>query len=826
MKKLQTQLILIGMFMSSSVFSQTGGQISGNVTDKSQKNIEAATVSLLKIKDSSIIKTEISNKEGKFQFSGISQGTFLISLSAVGHKTYFSNPFTLISADYNFSLGTIQLQEDSRDLKAVVVISRKPFIEQKIDKMVINVDAAVTNVGSTALEVLEKSPGITVDRDGNISLKGKQQVLVMMDGRPTYLGHAELTNLLKSMPASSIDQIEIMTNPPAKYDAAGNSGVINIKTKKNKQAGFNGSVTLSYGQGRYWKTNDNFNLNYRTGKFNFFANGSYNKWNGFQELDILRKFKNAGSKELNAIFEQTSHMRSISDNYTLKIGADYYLTKKTTLGFVTTGFINPETFTSKNTSYLKNPEAITDSIVYATSSNESRWKNGSVNLNIRHEFDSTGRELTADLDYITYKATSAQSFVNTTYNPDWMQQHEEILRGDLPVNIDIYSAKIDYAQTIGKGVKFETGWKSSYVETDNSAFYYNIYDSGESVDYSKTNRFLYKENINAVYVNFNKQFKKVGVQTGMRYENTNYKGKQYGNPQRPDSSFSKSYGSLFPTVFISYKASEKHQWGINYGRRIDRPAYQDLNPFMFFLDNYTYQSGNPFIRPQFSDNVELSHTFKGILTTTLNYSYTKDFQTETFEQEKLPNGEEGYATIVRQGNIGKRQNAGIAVSAQVPVNKWWTAILYTNLNYNKFSGEVNNELVNVEAFNLLVNINNQFKFEKGWSAELSGWYRTKGVEGQIILEPFGQVSAGVSKQIIKGKATVKLSVRDIFYTQQVEGNINFNNTEAYFKNRRDSRVANISFVYRFGKQVNGTQSRKKSGGASDEQNRVKVGNNG
>jgi outer membrane receptor protein involved in Fe transport len=444
---------------------------------------------------------------------------------------------------------------------------------------------------------------------------------------------------------------------------------------------------------------------------------------------------------------------------------------------------------------------------------------------MRHQFDSSGREFSVDLDYVTYRSATDQNFTNSTYNNNWELQHEEYLRGDLPVNIDIYSVKMDYAQQIAKKVKMETGVKSSYVETDNSAYYYNIYGNGESVDYSKTNQFLYKENINAAYVNFSSQFKKFGVQAGLRYEHTHIEGLQYGNPVNKDSAFTRNYGSLFPTVFLSYNASKDHQWGLNYGRRIDRPAYQDLNPFLFFLDNYTYQSGNPFMKPQFTDNIELSHTFKGFLTTTMNYSYTKDFQTETFEQEKLPNGEDGYATIVRQGNIGTRNNGGIAVSAQMPVKKWWTLILYTNLNYSKFSGMLNEEMINVEATNLLVNINNQFKFNKGWAAELSGWYRTKGVEGQILIDPMGQMSAGVTKQIMKGKGTVKLSVRDIFYTQQVSGTIDFQNTAAKFDNARDSRVVNLSFVYRFGKPIKGEQPRKKAGGAEEELNRVKHGNN-
>jgi hypothetical protein len=325
-------------------------------------------------------------------------------------------------------------------------------------------------------------------------------------------------------------------------------------------------------------------------------------------------------------------------------------------------------------------------------------------------------------------------------------------------------------------------------------------------------------------VNFSKQIKKWGFQAGLRYEHTYIRGLQYGNPTVADSSFTRSYGNLFPTAYISYQASKNHQCGLNYGRRIDRPAYQDLNPFLFFLDKYTYQSGNPFIRPQYSDNIELSHTFKGFLTTTLNYGYTSDFMTETFEQATLPNGDDSYATIVRQGNIGHRHTAGIAVSAQVPVKKWWTAILYTNLNYNQFNGLLNDERVNVEATNLLVNVNNQFRFKKGWSGEISGWYRTKGVEGQIMIDPLGQLSLGVAKTILKEKGTLKLNVRDVLYTQKVYGTINFQSTEASFYQVRDSRVATFTFTYRFGKPIKGTKTRK-TGGAGDEQNRVKIGNN-
>lgn len=800
-------------FFSAGFAQQPGGVITGTVSDDAQKPLESATVSLL-APDSSIRKTLSTGTDGQFAFNDLSAGAYLLKISAVGRQTWYSSSIAVTGKAV--ALPGVVLKPANRELGAVTVTARKPFIEQKIDRTVVNVEAAVTNAGATAMEVLEKAPGVMIDKDGNISLKGKQGVMVMMDGRPSYLTGEQLNNLLKSMPASSIDQIEIITNPSAKYDAAGNSGIINIKTKKNRQGGLNGSVTLNYGQGVYWKTNNSFNLNYRTKKFNLFANGGYSVWNSFQRLDINRRFLSDESKELTGIFDQTSKMYNKNSNYTMKAGADYYLSDKSTIGIVWNGGISPEDQHGRNTSELMNPFGRIDSMLFANSKNTDRWKNNSLNLNFRHQFDSLGQELTADVDLIKYGSRAEQLFNNTIADPDGKERYTESLQGRLPVDINIYTAKVDYTRPLGKNGKLETGLKGSYVNTDNEANYANLVNQQWEADWRKSNHFQYRENIGAAYLNYNKQWKKWGLQSGLRYEYTRYTGDQNGNPTRTDSSFTRSYGSLFPTVFLSYKANDKNQFAVSAGRRIDRPAYQNLNPFMFFLDKYTYGQGNTYLRPQFTNNLELTHTYNSFLTTTLNYSYTKDFFAETFE----PAGE---AVIVRQGNIGKRQNAGVSVSAQVPVNKWFTTILYSNYNYTLFEGMLNGEMLKVSAGNLLFNVNNQFKFNKGWSAELSGWYRTKGVEGQILINDMGAASAGIAKQVLKNKGTVKLNVRDIFYTQQASGDINFKNTLAHFRNSRDSRVMNLSFVYRFGKPVKDARQRKSNGGAGDEQNRVKMG---
>lgn len=807
---LLTTLILLTLSLSS--VAQNGrSNIFGRVGDQEQKPLTAASVGLLRSADSSVLKMAVSDKDGVYRFENIPEGKYLVSISAAGFAKGWSQVFTTTAGESEVPV--INLKISSKELGQVTVTAQRPMVEQKIDRTVLNVEASVTNVGANALEVLEKAPGVQVDKDGNISLKGKQGVMVMLDGRPSYLSGAELAAMLRGMQASQLDQIEIMTNPPAKFDASGNSGIINIKTKKNKMKGFNGNLTAGYGQGVYSKTNESLNLNYRNGKFNLTGVYSFGRNNNFQELTIHRRYKNDDGST-NAIFEQTSLMRRRNMNNNLKIGLDYYLTQKTTLGLTVSGFYNVNSNMMDNNSYLQDPGAKLDSIVNANSYIRETWKNGSVNMNLRHQYDSTGKEITIDLDYIRYDAGNNQNFINTTYNPDFVKKYDERLRGDLPIDISIYSAKMDYTLPLKKGAKLEFGMKSSYVQTDSRANYFILDASYWKTDYTKTNFFEYKENINAAYVSLNKQLtKKLGVQAGLRFENTNYKGFQYGNPNKTDSSFDRTYNNLFPTVYFSYAADKKNQLGLSFGRRIDRPAYQNLNPFLFFIDKYTYNAGNPFLRPQYSNNVELTHIFSGKLTTTLNYSKTSNLFSETFDQE-------GYATIVRQGNIGRRENMGVAVSLQLPVTKWFNTMLYTNYNYTMFRGKLYGDDINIEAGTLMINMNNQFKFNKGWSAELSGWYRTKGVEGQILLSDMGMLSAGVAKQIFKTKGSIKFNIRDIFLTQVPQGNINFEKTEVKFRNLRDSRVANITFTYRFGKPLKVVAGQRKKGSTNEEQNRV------
>jgi len=794
--------------------------ISGNVVGGGgQKIIDAATISLFKAKDSVLFKISLTDKTGNYLFEHVPFGKYYILASSTGHLQTYSHMLEINNIS-PVTVSTLQLTTVLKTLKGVTVIGKKPFIERKIDRTVINVDAAITNAGTTALEVLEKSPGVTVDKDGNISLKGKQGVLIMVDGRPSYLSGQELANLLKNMPSSAIDQIEIMTNPSAKYDAAGNSGIINIKTKKNKLKGLNGNLSTGITQSRYTKTNNSLNLNYRTGKVNVFGNYNYSYWQGFTDLYILRNFRNTDTKNLETIFDQQSDMQYNGQWSNLKLGMDFYANKKTTAGMVVSGFLNPSRNTGVNTTLLENAGGVVDSIVDAGNSERGRSNNLSINFNLRHSFDTTGKEFTVDVDYLTYYQARSQFFENRYLNPDYSERRPlGQLKGTLPATINIYSAKTDFTFPLKKAAKIETGLKSSYVTTDNDALYQNNTPDGYITDDGKTNHFIYKENINAAYVNYSRQIKKWGLQAGLRAENTNAQGHQVGNTTKPDSSFTKNYVNLFPTVYVNYEANKKNTFSINYGRRVDRPAYRDLNPFYYFLDEYTYAVGNTLLQPQFTDNIELSHTYNGFLTTTINYSKTNQVFSDVLKQITSER-----KTFQTKENIASKTNMGLALSAYFRATKFLTTNIYSNVVHDNYKGALDGGYLNVNNIMFFANISNQLKFKKGWSAEVSGFYRSRGIESQIVIDPLWRLDAGLQKEVLKNKGTLKLSIRDIFASQNFSGYVKYRDIDVYLKNQHDTRNTSLTFSYRFGKPLQNQQPRK-TGGASDEQNRVKTGGN-
>jgi hypothetical protein len=812
--KLLLILTLLTFLTSNITQAQTsGGKITGSVVDETKKPLDGATVILLMAKDSAVVSTQLANPDGSFNFQNLKDNTYRVIVTYIGYKNYRGDQVT-INQERTVKLPPIVLLSNGKTLNGVAVTAQRSYIQQKVDRTVVNVGALMSNTGANALEVLEKTPGVLVDADGNITFKGKSGVLIMIDDKPTYLSATNLAAYLKSLPSSSLDQIELMDNPPAKYDAAGNAGVINIKTKKNTKDGLHAVVSADYAQGFYGRTDESVNLNYRINKVNLFANVAYNQNRTFRRLEIDRDYIDANGNTTSSL-KDISYFRPISHNTNIKAGMDYYISPKTTWGIVYTGNISPDHDSSPVYSLLYGANGELDSTITTLNTSKNKFTSNGINLNYTHKFDSTSRQVSFDLDYIHDISQSNQLFVNNTFLPDGTLTNSTTLNDNLPSNINIYSAKVDYTHPLGAKAKFEAGAKSSYVNTDNAANYFNVVNGVESVDYNNTNRFLYKENINAAYVNFNKNFGRFSLQSGLRLENTNGNGHQLGNAQRPDSSFVNHYVNLFPTAYLSYNldTTAHHVLVVSYGRRIGRPNYGSLNPFTFFVDEFTYFSGNPFLKSQFTDNYKLAYSFRNLFTVAMAYNYTSNVQGETIHRDSN-------VFISTTGNIGHQKTLDFSVNTNFQPTKWWSVNLYAEVYRNTYQGEFYTGYLDQSKVTFSGNGSNQFTLSKTWSAEVSGFFDSGGTYGQFVTLPKGMLNAAIQKKILNNKASIKLNVRDILHSFSPSGTItNIAGANATFHNFVDTRVATLSFTYSFGKSLNVPQKRS-IGGAESEQDRA------
>ncbi len=783
------------------------------VLDEQKNPLPGSTVHLQKT-DSIAVHSGIADESGIIEFMDLNAGKYRVQASQAGYQDGYSS---WIDLEKNTSFSDIMiLKAKSRELQTVTVVSKKPPIQFLPDKTVVNPDASITNAGATIMDVLEKSPGITVARDGNIIMKGKPAVTVLIDGKPTQLSGADLQSYLSGISASQVDVIELIENPGAKYDASGNAGIINIKLKSNKLRGFNGSLNLSVGQGKYSKTGNSINLNYRNGKMNWFMNYGMRASREKMEMVTLRKYFDTNNED-SVLLKQPNVNKSRHTGHNLKTGFDFFVNNKTTLGLVFNGGLFKRNSNAFAPIDWMGPDYQVDSSINTWGENNTEFKRGGVNLNVKHKIDEQS-ELTADIDYVKFTIHGDQNYQTQLSAPGSIV---EATKGDFPSKLDIITAKVDYSRRF-KNFLLETGLKTAINKTDNLAdFYYNN-GSNWQPDLSRSNHFLYDESISAAYVSVDAENGKWHWQTGLRYEMTSYDARQLGNAIVKDSSFKRDYGSLFPTAFVSYQADSNHMVTLRMGRRIDRPPFQNLNPFLRVLNKYTYEGGNPFIKPQYTWNFSVGHTYKQKFTTEISYSYLKDYFSQIFFIDSNSSNVNKNIIIYTRGNVGSFQNFGITETFQQPITKWWNLTAVAVFNHKIIKGMVWAPL-EARISQLNISINNQFQLKKGWALELSGYYQTKSqIDLQEWLKPQGELNFGVSKQVLKNKGTVRLNIRDITYFQNYSGYSTFQNSFEPFDIKWDSRVVRLSFSWRFGKAMKPIQ--RSEGGATEELNRVGSGN--
>lgn len=822
MKAISKLLTLSMLLVSSSYMAQAQhsngpinekGKINGIVTRTDSKPVEFATVTLLRAKDSTLVKGAIADVAGKYEFEGIKEGKYLVAAVNMGMKKNFSAQFTVNGSPVK--VPALVLSEDSRNLKEVNVTGKRPFIEQKADKMVVNVENSIVAAGGTAMEVLQQSPGVQVDKDDNISMRGKNGVIIMIDGKPTNMSAQDVAQLLKNMPSSNVDQIELIANPSAKYDAAGNAGIINIKLKKNSNFGTNGSVNIGGGQGKLPKLNGGLNLNHRNKHINVYGSYNYNYNRNFEQLDILRDNQESKGR---MVFDQKSYMDKTSHYHGGKAGLDYFINKNHTLGvMVNLGKSTWEGLNESNT-WIGNGENI-DSSLLTKGINTSNWNRQSYNINYKGKLDSTGKEINIDLDYSrNNEDQNNQLFSSFRDASGKIHFRGDTTRSLQPSTINIKTIKIDYTHPLKKDAKIEAGIKLSFVDSDNDSRFDTLKGTNWIYDVNRSNHFLYKENVNAAYLNYSKQFKKLGIQAGLRAEHTHVTGNSLTLNQINDT----TYLNFFPSVFLSYNANKNHQWGVSYSRRLNRPSYDDLNPFEFYIDRYTKAGGNPNLRPQYSSNFDLTHTFKSFLTTAIGYSHTKDMLSRILEAGVDPKTGDTTIVVYRYMNVATRDNVNLNISAPVPITKWWNSFTTISVFYNVFETVVNEEQIKRASGGFFGQTQHTFTLGKGFTSELSFYYNSTQIsqEGLFKMNPMYSFNGGISKQILKKKGTIRFNVNDIFNTNRFGGTYNTTNRALVLANRWDSRQFRASFSYRFGNS-NVKEARNRKTGLEDELNRVK-----
>jgi hypothetical protein len=781
--------------------------IKGKVLNEQGKPLAGVIVLLLDSSAQNVVKSCISNQEGQFIISIQQAGDYTLSIKSSTYAPALPQKIEYMS---DVTLPDIKLLSLTKQLKEVNIVAEKPLIEVKGGKIIMNVKQSIGAAGASVFDMIQRAPSVSIDNNDNIALRGKQGVQIMLDGKPMIVQGSELANLLKSMPATAIEKVELMSNPDAQYDAAGTGGIINLKSKKEKRQGYNGTAQLGLGQGVYNKSNSGLNLNYRKDKINVFLNSAISLRKGFNQLDLDRIF--IKDNDYNGSYKQDNYAVIRLQNYSINSGVDYSLSKKTTVGMATSFAKTSYTFDGVNNGRLYDSLESYRSYFLSNNHQKNSASNYALNTNLRHTFDSLGCSFSFDADYARFNTDNGQTQATDYFFPNGNQEKPRyVLDGTMKGYTEILAVKSDYVHPLNSSSKMEAGFKLSTVVSDNKPDFYDASSAIKIFDSGKSNHFIYHENISAAYLNYNKDWKAWSLQAGLRYEHTRAKGDQLTNGQN----FDRNYGQLFPNIITSYTASSKHQFSLSLSRRIDRPNYQQLNPFKNYIDPTSIHQGNPYLNPSFSYSAELAHTFSNRFSTSITFSKTDAVITQVIilDEQKI--------TLVTDRNLATNRLYSFNGNYPFKIFKWWSSIESFSFYYSIYEGNLSNTPLRTGIPTAYLSTNNTFTFPKNWSAELNSWFSSDQRYGYMYLRPMYAINLGVQKQFWNNNATLKISLTDIFRAQNPTGITQFSNYLETFVVTRDTRTINCSFSYRFGNSK--WQRQRREGGADEERRRAGTG---
>jgi outer membrane receptor protein involved in Fe transport len=689
------------------------------------------------------------------------------------------------------------------NLKEVSIQSRQPVIQEKADRTVVDVEKMNTT-GDNALDVLKRAPGIKLDKDENIVLKGRTGINIMIDGKMTYMTGIQLTTYLKSLPATVLSKIELMSSPPSSFDAAGSAGIINIKLKRNRIKGVNGNANLGGGYGKYEKVNGGVNLNYNTGKVSTYLRLNAGHYNSYNRLVLNRTIDDMQ-------FNQVNLWRPITNSTWYTTGADYFANDRHTFGVMIKGDGSPYKSNSYSNSLSYDKNGNVTGKVNALNPQKNTSNNHAYNLNYRFNVDSSGRELGFDADYVAYNNSRDEHFTNTYYNGNDVSLGDPVqLRNYSSGDVSIYALKLDYVHPFSKSLKAEVGLKTSWVTTKSDARFDSLKTFGWVNAANRTNTFVYHEHINAAYISLSKSFKNIELKGGVRAEQTLGDGTSSSTNVLID----RKYWQLFPTLFATWKLDSINLINAKFSRRINRPSYSSLNPFVMYSDPYTAIKGNPFLLPSYSNNIELTYSFKNFRVLSFNVSRTTNVISEVITQNDVTK-----ESISSPKNLSKSTSVYLATGSPFDVTKWWNTNNELAGSYDALKSPVQGSDYNFSRFSWSVSSDNTFTLPKDFQLSLTGNYSSPSINGLFRSLAYYQVDLGAKKTFMNKKATISFKLNDVFNTAKFRAFLKYNNVNTYWQNEWESRKFSLNLSLKFGNMKIKTARNRKTGTA-EEQGRV------
>ncbi|WP_423147521.1 TonB-dependent receptor domain-containing protein [Rubrolithibacter danxiaensis] len=769
--------------------------IRGKITQLSNLPLESVSVLLVQASDSTLVKSAVSGKQGEFEFSNLKAAKYTVITTHIGFNKKRSGPYDLTKKSILDI--SIQLTPLNQGLAAVTVTEKKPFLEIKPGKVIVNVNNSVISSGNNALEILKRAPGVQINQD-NIYLRGKNTALVMIDGHTVYFDSENLSNLLQNIQSSSIERIELISNPQSMYDSGGPAGIINIQLKKGHSVGFNGSISSGAGYGDDYKLNSGLDLNYRKGRFNIFGIYSYNNNKQPQTTALNRSVI---YKSLLTQFDIDNIDNKLRDNNNYKLGFDYYLDKNNTVGIQYTGLYNSFKSVEENQSIISN-NSVFDSLIHTNSFEKRRIASNAFNLNYNGKMFNNKGEIHLDVDYLKYNRHSKESLDYQYFNREnTLLRPAEYIEYTSPAAFDIRSAKLDYSYNLSTHSDLDIGFKSSSVKSDNDRDFRQLENGSLRLNASLSNRFLFQENIHSAYLNYSLDYEKNSLELGLRAEKTITKGESLAGVAH----LSRNYTGLFPNLQWTTTVNKNNKVLFSYSRRIGRPAYEDLNPFLYFLDKYTYREGNPYLKPEYSNKFEISHLYKQKYATTLRYTSVKDASYIIMEQNDSLK-----VTRNIKRNFDRQYTFSLEFNTPLKFTSWWTGNLnieglYSYFNYNNTEGYENQR----PYLNLITS--HSFLLPHNLSAELSFDYESKNAYSIYTFKPTYILDAGMGKLFLDKKLSLKLSLSDLFNSDRFNYYTSRDNLNIKAIEKAESRIFRMNITYRFGKEIDKNSSRRRTG---------------